>query len=202
MKLLFSLWVSFVMMFVSFVPGFVPPVSRAENTRTYPYVFVHGLFGWGEDEGINKTLTYWGSTSCRLIDNLKEEGYECYEASVGPVSGNWDRACELYAQLTGTRVDYGAAHSALHDHSRYGRTYDAPMIENWGGKDESGRTNKVNLMVPKLSAAQQNRKIFHRFLKGEKTIGSTLALQSARRITARPALTLRTSCISGICCFR
>ncbi len=140
MKTLVSIWVSFVMMFVSFVPGFLPPENKAENAKSYPYIFVHGLFGWGNDEGINQNLPYWGATSCRLIENISEEGYECYEASVGPVSSNWDRACELYAQLTGTRVDYGEAHSKQHNHLRYGRTYDEPIIENWGSD------NKVNLI--------------------------------------------------------
>ena len=146
MKTLVSIWVTFVMTFVSFVPGFVPPDNTHQTEKSYPYIFVHGLFGWGEDEGIDETLPYWGATSCDLIQNIKDEGYECYDASVGPVSSNWDRACELYAQLTGTRVDYGEAHANAHNHLRYGRTYDAPLVENWGAKDENGRVNKVNLV--------------------------------------------------------
>lgn len=146
MKFLVSIWVSLVMAFVNFVPGFVAPEIKAQSNKSYPYVFVHGLFGWGSGEGINRNFPYWGATSCHLIDNIKEEGYECYEASVGPVSSNWDRACELYAQLTGTRVDYGEAHSKQHNHLRYGRTYDEPVIENWGGTDASGSINKVNLI--------------------------------------------------------
>jgi len=46
------------------------------------------------------------------------------------MSSTWDRACELYAQLTGGRVDYGAAHSAKYGHARYGRTYQ-PLFEGW-----------------------------------------------------------------------
>ncbi|MBQ7596187.1 MAG: lipase [Clostridia bacterium] len=146
MKTLVSIWVSFVMMFISFVPGFIPPENKAENAVSYPYIFVHGLFGWGSGEGINQSLPYWGATSCRLIENISDEGYECYEASVGPVSSNWDRACELYAQLAGTRVDYGEAHSKQHNHLRYGRTYEEPIVENWGAEDGSGGVNKVNLI--------------------------------------------------------
>lgn len=145
-KALMSLWVSFVMLFVSFVPGYVAPENKNTTGKTYPYIFVHGFLGWGEDEGIDDDLPYWGATSCHLISNLREEGYECYDASVGPLSSCWDRACELYAQLTGTRVDYGAAHSAKCNHLRYGRTYDEPLIENWGELDENGLMNKVNLI--------------------------------------------------------
>ncbi|MBQ8574781.1 MAG: lipase [Clostridia bacterium] len=146
MQALMSVWVSFVMLFVNFVPGFVAPETDALPQKTYPYIFVHGFMGWGEDEGIDQDLSYWGATACDLIKNINEAGYECYDASVGPLSSNWDRACELYAQLTGTTVDYGAAHAAAHDHSRYGRTYDKPIVEGWGEKDENGLINKINLI--------------------------------------------------------
>ena len=46
-----------------------------------------------------------------LISFLKEKGFECYAASVSPQGSAWDRACELYAQLSDTRVDYGKHHS-------------------------------------------------------------------------------------------
>ena len=116
------------------------------DINKYPYVYVHGLFGWGEDEGIDDTLPYWGSASCSLMDEMNKRHYESYAASVGPVSSNWDRVCELYAQITGTRVDYGAAHSAKYHHSRYGRTYSELMIEGWGEPDADGNIKKINLI--------------------------------------------------------
>ncbi len=100
----------------------------------YPIVFVHGLFGWGGDEGIDRKLPYWGATTGNLMDYLHEEGFECYSASVGPISSAWDRACELYARLTGTRVDYGKVHSARVHHRRFGRAYTRPLFENWGAE--------------------------------------------------------------------
>lgn len=145
MQSVISVWVALVMAFVSFVPGFIPP-EKSDKTSSYPYIFVHGFLGWGENEGINEDLPYWGATACNLIDNLTKEGYEAYDASVGPFSSNWDRACELYAQLTGTTVDYGKAHSEKHNHLRYGRTYDEPLIENWGETGENGLYNKINLI--------------------------------------------------------
>lgn len=144
-KAVISIWVSFVMMFVSFVPGFVAP-EKDKTSNAYPFVLVHGFLGWGRDEGINQDLPYWGATACDLIGNLNKEGYECYDASVGPFSSAWDRACELYAQITGTRVDYGEAHSQLHHHLRYGRTYEKPLIADWGKKDKAGSINKINLI--------------------------------------------------------
>lgn len=112
----------------------------------YPMVFVHGFNGWGGNEDINEIIPYWGATCGNLVDYLSDEGYECYSASVGPVSSAWDRACELYAQLTGTTVDYGAVHSAKYHHDRYGRTYTQPLFEGWGSKDASGNIKKIHLI--------------------------------------------------------
>lgn len=107
---------------------------------SYPIVFVHGMFGWGQNEGINKKAPYWGATTGSLTDFLSDLGVECYAASVGPMSSAWDQACELYAQLTGTTVDYGEAHSEKHGHKRYGRTYKTPLFPNWS------RDKKVHLI--------------------------------------------------------
>ena len=54
--------------------------------------------------------------------------------------------CELYAQLTGTTVDYGEAHSKEHNHARYGREYTTPLVENWGEKINGGQRVKINLV--------------------------------------------------------
>ncbi len=120
--------------------------EETEFISKYPFVFVHGFNGWGRDEGIDGVIPYWGATTGDLMKYLQSEGYECYSASVGPFSSAWDRSCELYAQLTGTTVDYGAAHSAKHNHERYGRTYSKPMIENLGEINENGEINKINLI--------------------------------------------------------
>ena len=101
-----------------------------------PIVFVHGLAGWGGNAAIARVMPYWGGLAGSIPKYLGEQGYECHTASVGPFSSTWDRACDLYAQLTGTRADYGAAHAAAHGHTRYGRTYNAPLVSGWanGGR--------------------------------------------------------------------
>ena len=117
-----------------------------EEPVTYPYVLVHGMGGWGESAGINSLAPYWGASTGSLSNYLRGENVKVYEATVGPFSSAWDRACELYAQLTGTTVDYGAAHSAEHGHDRYGKTYTSPLYENWGKKTEGGQVQKINLI--------------------------------------------------------
>lgn len=117
---------------------------QAKNEQ--PFVFVHGLNGWGGAEGINGVMPYWGATTGDLMSYLQQEGYDCFSASVGPLSSAWDRACELYAQLIGGTVDYGAAHSAKFNHSRYGRTYYHALIPNWGELDENGKLQQIHLI--------------------------------------------------------
>ncbi len=109
-----------------------PAKEVAQPQTDYPCVFVHGLGGWGDYDTANDVAPYWGMTTGSLLAYLESEGYDCYAASVGPISSAWDRACDLYAQLTGTTVDYGAAHAAAHNHDRYGETYSRPLFEGWG----------------------------------------------------------------------
>ena len=113
--------------------------TQQSGAKRYPTIYVHGLMGWGEHDQIYAVTPYWGLTS-DLMPYLTGKGYESYAASVGPLSSAWDRACELYAQLTGTTVDYGAAHAAEYDHARYGVTYDKPLFEGWSAD------KKINLV--------------------------------------------------------
>ncbi len=121
--------------------------ENSENNETrkgpYPYVFVHGMTGWGENAAMNEKMPYWGfSKEQDLLKYLRENGTEVYAPSVGPLSSAYDRACELYAQLTGTRVDYGKAHSEQYGHERFGRDYTgkAVMGTPWDLK------SKINLV--------------------------------------------------------
>ena len=116
-----------------------PAGTQQSGAERYPTIYVHGLMGWGEHDQIYAVTPYWGLTS-DLMPYLTGKGYESYAASVGPLSSAWDRACELYAQLTGTTVDYGAAHAAEYGHARYGVTYDKPLFEGWSAD------KKINLV--------------------------------------------------------
>ena len=51
--------------------------------------------------------------------------------SPSPVGSLHDRACEVYYQLKGGRVDYGAAHARLHGHARFGRTFAEGLYPEW-----------------------------------------------------------------------
>ena len=96
------------------------------------YIFVHGLSGWGSYDKTYRWIPYWGMFGGDLMKYLRKQGFPCYAASVAPEGSAWDRACELYAQLTGTVVDYGKAHSERCGHKRFGRDFSRqPLIPNW-----------------------------------------------------------------------
>jgi triacylglycerol esterase/lipase EstA (alpha/beta hydrolase family) len=116
-------------------------LNKAEWNTNYTYVFVHGLSGWGHYDFQNKFIPYWGMKNGSLMKQLKKQGFKAYDASVAPQGSAWDRACELYAQLTGTRTDYGKEHSERCGHERYGRDFSkAPLIPKWDSE------NKINLI--------------------------------------------------------
>ncbi|CUB56372.1 Lipase precursor [Bacillus subtilis] len=114
----------------------VPEYAEAKNKNNNPIILVHGFAGWGRDELLG--IKYWGGLQ-DIQENLKKEGYQVYTATIGPVSSNWDRACELYAQINGGTVDYGAAHAKKHGHKRFGRTF-PKLISDWNEK------NKIHLI--------------------------------------------------------
>ena len=117
--------------------GAAPLPQETEGTSELQYIFVHGLSGWGRYDKTYRFAPYWGTRNGDLMEYLGSEGYRCHAASVDPIGSAWDRACELYAQLTGSVVDYGAEHSARCNHARFGTDYsDNPLIPDWnaGGK--------------------------------------------------------------------
>ena len=105
----------------------------------YPTIFVHGLLGFGPKE--LGPLNYWG-TALRIPSPLR-----CYEASVGPLSSAHDRACELAAQIKGTRVDYGADHAQQAGHYQYGDDF-----SNHGFVPEWSEAHPVHLVGHSLGS--------------------------------------------------
>ncbi len=139
MKRIISLFVALCMMFMLTSTAF----AKTEQ-KDYPYIFVHGMMGYGENTEGQYEEPYWGmSSDVNILEYFRGNGYEAYAPSVGGLSSAWDRACELYAQLAGTVVDYGAYHSAKYGHSRYGRDYtDRPIMgRHWDLKE------KINLVT-------------------------------------------------------
>lgn len=120
-----------------------PTAYPDKRQNTYPIVLVHGMCGWGRDEMLG--YHYWGGLG-DTQEYLNRNGYKTYTASVGPLSSNWDRAVELYYNIVGGRVDYGAAHALKHGHNRYGASY-AGFYKQWSA------ANKVHFVGHSLGGA-------------------------------------------------
>jgi triacylglycerol lipase len=123
---------------------------RVLTSSSIHVVMVHGLAGWGPSELLS--INYWGGFGFENYQGTLGASHKnfqgttvqhiIHQATVGPMSSNWDRACELYAQITGTQVDYGAAHSTANSHNRLGKDYSSagPMVSGWSA------TNPVALV--------------------------------------------------------
>ena len=115
--------------------------SHDADRTNYPYVFVHGFFGWGEEHKVYKTLPYWGFFNGDMMKAFRSQGYTCAAVTIDPFGSIWDRTCELYAQLVGARVDYGKAHAAACGHDRFGKDYTGhAMLGQWDS------AHKINLI--------------------------------------------------------
>lgn len=90
-------------------------------------VFVHGLFGWGPGE--LGGLPYWGDALAQF-----QPTFATHETKCGPISSFHDRACEVFAQIMGCKVDYGEKHSADAGHARTSCDFPqapAPLVPDW-----------------------------------------------------------------------
>ena len=55
---------------IALLLSFPTAYAAAGSAKQYPFVFVHGMMGWGEAQGIDSFMPYWGTTSVRgIYDN-------------------------------------------------------------------------------------------------------------------------------------
>eukprot|EP01134_Creolimax_fragrantissima_P008297 CFRG8297T1 len=92
------------------------PTDKTVSSANAPVVLIQGFLTAGE-------YYCW-------FDALKHHS-QVIVSDIGTVSSLHDRACELFFQLVGGRVDYGEEHSRRCGHNRYGRTFDSPAHANW-----------------------------------------------------------------------
>ncbi|KAI8607314.1 Alpha/Beta hydrolase protein, partial [Chytriomyces sp. MP71] len=128
----------------------------------YPTVFLHGLAGWGEQRPILGFLNYWGGATQNLLTLTRAQGFTVVAPNMGPLSSNWERACEAFAQLTGSKTDYGVGRSVMFGHARFG--------EDWSGK----------AMLPDFAANfQPGSKTFNKI----NVVGHSMGGPTARTLT-------------------
>lgn len=118
----------------------------ATEIRKDAFAFCHGMLGFGEDEKLNSILPYFGGPAGSFSKMLQNDGYEAHALSFSSVGSAWDRACEIYASLTGTRVDYGKAHAKKYGHERYGKVYTEAKLPNWGKPAADGDIQRLHII--------------------------------------------------------
>ena len=117
--------------------------DHSADKTNYPFVLLHGFLGWNEDADLNayQGMPHWGMFNGDAIKGYREAGYIIAAPTMDAAGSVWDRCCEAYARLTGTRVDYGKAHSEACGHDRYGEDFTGKaLLDKWDSK------HKVNLI--------------------------------------------------------
>jgi hypothetical protein len=112
-------------------------------------VFVPGLFGWGPGE--LGAFPYWGDA----LQEFEKKGFKTHWAKCGPISSFHDRACEVFAHIKGTKVDYGAEHSAAEGH--------AQTSHDFTGQGHSDRPQRRSADVPAVATAAGGKILAHGF---------------------------------------
>lgn len=136
------------------VPGLA---QNAQNN--HPVILVHGFLGFGPDTFEHSGFNYWGGYGDIASHMQVYRGPRTvFAAVVGPVSSNWDRAADLYAQIKGGCVDYGAAHVR-----KYGLPgqQQKPAGKCWAADPKNNPENHPLALYPAWDAAHPVHFIGH-----------------------------------------
>ena len=136
--------------------SFAPDAAAANND---PVVLVHGALGFGPDTIPGNGFLYWGGYhDIAALLQAYHGPHIVFTAAVGPIASNWDRAAELYAQIKGGCVDYGATHVARHG---YPGEVQKPIGKCWAADPANNPNNDPLAFYPQWDAAHPIHMIGH-----------------------------------------
>ncbi|GAB9473392.1 hypothetical protein Gpo141_00010543 [Globisporangium polare] len=116
-------------------------MTQPPQQTKYPVVLIHGVFGYGRmHPAWGYFPPYWPE------QKLQQLNANHVIVQVGTASSDHDRACEMFYQLVGGTVDYGAEHAQHTTHARYGATYQRALHPNWSA------SNPIHLVGHSLGA--------------------------------------------------
>ena len=133
-----------------------PAASAANND---PVILVHGFLGFGPEQFQHSGFNYWGGYGDIASQMQIYRGPRAvFAAAVGPISSNWDRAADLYAQIKGGCVDYGKAH--VRDHGLPGQVQKPPG-KCWAANPRDNPQNYPLALYPAWDAEHPIHLIGH-----------------------------------------
>jgi len=133
--------------------------ATAGAANNHPVVLVHGFLGFGPDTFSGSSFLYWGGYHDIAARMQRYKGpHAVYTAGVGAISSNWDRAAELYAQIKGGCVDYGATHVARYG---YPGQPQKPAGKCWAADADNNPHNYPLAFYPQWDAAHPIHLIGH-----------------------------------------
>ncbi|MGO4476741.1 esterase/lipase family protein [Massilia sp. 2TAF26] len=133
--------------------------ATAGAANNHPVVLVHGFLGFGPDTFPFSRFLYWGGYHDIAARMQRYKGpHAVYTAGVGAISSNWDRAAELYAQIKGGCVDYGATHVARHG---YPGQPQKPAGKCWAADPDNNPHDYPLAFYPQWDAAHPVHLIGH-----------------------------------------
>lgn len=133
-----------------------PAASAANND---PVILVHGFLGFGPEQFQHSGFNYWGGYGDIASQMQIYRGPRAvFAAAVGPISSNWDRAADLYAQIKGGCVDYGKTH--VRDHGLPGQVQKPPG-KCWAANPRDNPQNYPLALYPAWDAEHPIHLIGH-----------------------------------------
>mmetsp|Transcript_6854 Transcript_6854/g.7880 ORF Transcript_6854/g.7880 Transcript_6854/m.7880 type:complete len:436 (+) Transcript_6854:337-1644(+) len=101
--------------------------AQSPKQTASPIILVSGFLGLSNENWTNR---YWGEAL-----SLGSEESPVFAAPVSSVASAYDRACEIFAFLVGTVVDYGEEHARKYGHSRFGKDFTSQGVhKSWSQK--------------------------------------------------------------------
>lgn len=141
--------------------------GSAHAANSNPVIFVNGLAGFDRSEALG--FKYWGGKNDlqAQLRNAYSGAQPVHMVTVGGFSSNWDRAVELYYQIKGGCVDYGASHSTSAGHTRNGRCFTG-VYPSWSasnpvhlvGHGMGGQTARMLAQLLASNGAPKNSGLF------------------------------------------
>lgn len=157
---------------IAFILALLGACQSGYAANNHPIVLVHGFMGFDDEQFKQSGFKYWGGFDDIAAHLRQHHGqHRVFVSSVGAISSSWDRSAELYYQIKGGCVDYGAVHAARFQHVAGEHR---PPGQCWAADPANNPNNYPLALYPAWDAAHPIHLIGHS--QGGQTIRSLIQL--------------------------